>query len=350
MEPFEVIEAVRPWVDPAELVEWRTNRHTRFLLVGRTASGKTTLRNRLLGRADPVGLGGVTQAIDTVTVRREAWTDTPGIDGRDTAIDRLGPAFDTTDVVVWVVDGLQPLTRTERDVVELLLTPGTALACVVSKADLLEDEVDAVLERVRRNTAELAPWLVEAGDLRAWAPSFRGAPRSRRQTEALATALSAVQSRFARVEKPVSPEDLAALTEIRPTVQAWLNRWVARTERMTVSERVADFAEALGTLRDDLLVQLAAEPALSPHLARMPELPHPPGETDGLLATLRMNAAGQAAAVRELRSYAAAWMAEAQILLSEWAETVPTDAERAASWKRASHALQSAISPLRTAS
>ncbi|MCB9673794.1 MAG: 50S ribosome-binding GTPase [Alphaproteobacteria bacterium] len=342
MEPFEVIAAVRPWLEPDELVAWRDGRETRWLLVGRTSCGKTSLRNALLGRSDPVGLGGVTRAFDRAARGRDVWIDTPGIDGRDTAIDTLGPGFDEADVVVWVVDGLQPLTRTERDVVELLLPKGTPLACVVSKADLLEDEVDAVLERVRTNTLHLEPYRIEAGDLRTYAPDLSGHPRSPRQKRALAEALDAVRERFARSERPVSPEELRALTDIRPAVLDWMSRWTTHTERMKVTELVADFTDALDALRNDVLVRLAAHPALSPHLPRLAELPSPPGETEGLLATLRMNAAGRTAALRELRGYAAAWMAEAQILLSDWAESVPTDAEAAARWQRAAQALERA--------
>jgi len=342
VEPFEVIEAVRPWVDPVELQAWRAQRSTRILLVGRTASGKTTLRNRLLGRDDPVGLGGSTRSIDAQTQGRKIWVDTPGIDGRDRAIDQLGPCFDTADLVVWVVDGLQPLTRTEREVVELLMLPGTPLAVVLSRADLLGDEVEAVLERVRRGTQALHPFFIGSGDLRSDSPDLRGAPRSPRQQQQLLDALHAVRRRFEALPQPLSPERLEELIALRPVVRAWLDRWAARTRRMTVGERVADFSAGLSSLADSQLVQLAAEPALVPHLASLPKLPVPT-EADGLLTTIRLNAAGQAATLRELRAIASSWMAEVQVLLDDWAATLPTDAQAATSWERAHSALDQAI-------
>ncbi len=167
--------------------------------------------------------------------------DTPGIDGRDRAIDRRGSEFDTADAIVWVVDGLQPLTRTERDVVELLRLPETPMVCVVSKADLLGDEVEAVLSRVRTGAEAQAV----AADLRTETPilpEFGPIPRRRRE---LAEAVSAVESRFARVARPVSDNQLVAKVDVRAAVRPWLARWNSRSERLTVSEMVADFGSGL---------------------------------------------------------------------------------------------------------
>ncbi len=348
MEPFEVIAAVEPVCPTPEIARWRSERHTTILLVGRTGCGKTTLRNTRLDREDPVGLGGVTRQPDTIVDGRHHWVDTPGIDGRDTAIDQLGPLFDQADVVIWVIDGLQPLTRTERDVVDVLLAPNTPLACVVSRLDLLEDDdVQGVLQRVREGTRDHRPFCVTGGDLREGPVDLGSFPRSPRQIDALEDAYLAVRSRFERLDRPVSPEILADTIDIRSRVRAWLDRWTARTRNRTTSERIADFTEALSSLRDDLLVQLAADPALSAHLNRLDPLPDPPGSTDTLLATLRMNAAGSESTLRELRGYAATWMAETQAVLSDWAETVPTDASAAAAWTQAHDALQAGLDTVR---
>jgi len=137
-------------------------------VVGRLGVGKSTLVSKLTDTEQPTGLGGVTAA-PTVVVREDTrWVDTPGIDDPDAAIRHLGPVLDAADAVVWVVDGLQPVTASERAVLHAIVPPDTPLRIVISKRDLIDPaERGAVIARV---TAHGAVWSAEdirCCDLRA---------------------------------------------------------------------------------------------------------------------------------------------------------------------------------------
>ncbi|MEQ1500748.1 MAG: GTPase [Myxococcota bacterium] len=207
------VEAGRGLVDVGPLtgVARTLDRPWRLAVIGRTGSGKTTLIGRRTGARRPTGLGGVTREVDEIVHDGIVWADTPGIDDPDSAVVALSQVLDHVDAAVWVVDGLQPMTASERGVVAATLPDGVPLWVVVSRIDLVDpDEHDAIVGRVRELAARHAPIAVSACDLRREDPGPVGIlplPGPRRRA-AIAAAVDAVRSSLAAVPVPVEPEQV----------------------------------------------------------------------------------------------------------------------------------------------
>lgn len=297
-------------------------------VLGRVGVGKTTLINRVAGVQRPTGLGGVTRQVATVPAGDVLWIDTPGIDDPDRAIDRLADVGDRAHGIVWVIDGLQPATHTERSVIDVVVPEGVEVRVLVGRGDLLGEEADAVRHRVERLTGRPATVLDLRHDalppLDGWGPTLA---EQQRLEGARMQALRALEA----LPAPVQPDHLRQALDLRPRVKALLDRLAAR--QLSFPDLMQAYRDGFATLAHDLVVRLAADPALAPYVARLPELPPTPDPTADALEVLRLSAAGSVNALRELRSQAAAWLLEAQLALSEW--EVPQDAERAAAYARA---------------
>lgn len=165
------LAALGRWDLLGELVVARS-RAARTLVVGRVGAGKTSLVRRLGGQG-PVGLGGVTKAVAEWPAGERLLIDTVGIDDPDRAIDALGPLADHADEVLWVVDGLQPVTASERVVMPHLVERGAALHALVSRGDLIEAaEHGEITDRARRLGEPFGLRSVWIGDLRRTAPEL----------------------------------------------------------------------------------------------------------------------------------------------------------------------------------
>jgi predicted GTPase len=125
----------------------------RHVVVGAVGSGKSTLLSRLLDSARPTGLGGMTVDVTTHEEGGRRWVDTPGIDDPAQARRVLDPEVRRSDVLVWVVDGLQPALERERKLLSRW-SHDAEVRIVVSRADLL----DALArEAVAARMARIAP-------------------------------------------------------------------------------------------------------------------------------------------------------------------------------------------------
>ncbi len=111
----DAVEAGRGLIDVAVLRDAIAIWDSRWAVavVGRVSTGKSTLVNLLAGeKRSRVGLGGVTKSVTEFRIGEVAVFDTPGIDDEAGALATLQPLLEAVDVVVWVVDGLQPLAPT----------------------------------------------------------------------------------------------------------------------------------------------------------------------------------------------------------------------------------------------
>ncbi len=316
------IEACDGWVDPAPLVAAREALLApwRVAVVGRVAAGKSTLVNALAGQpAQPTGLGGVTGDVTEVAVGDVRLIDTPGIDSPDEAVVRLQPLLDQVDAVVWVVDGLQPATASEREVFGHTLVAGTPLSVVITKADLVEPQERGAVEA---RVAELArPWgasAVHAFDLKRHAPALRDVvpltrpgPRRRRIVD---EAARAVREALAQVDVPPDlPALLEAWSEGVRSVVAHVDQQIAKGILQHKTEALVALIRHTAQAKAPILEVLGRNAP-----PRLPA-PEPPSitATDQVLASL----SGQEGARRVLKAGAARWLAEGQITLREWWHT-----------------------------
>lgn len=295
----------------------------RVAVVGRVGVGKTTWLNRLTGGSRATGLRGTTLAAEEVVHDGVVWVDTPGIDAEDHAIAALAGVVGDSDAVLWIVDGLQPATATERRVLETVTLAGQPRAALVARLDLVDKaERDAVLERVR-SAWELptAPW---GGDLRRAKPrvpdAIAPAATSPRRQQALARGvLAAVDA--VRAMPPA--EDRTALTRrLADDLRARVRDAVARVNpTMRAAEALH---HELDRLREDVLTAWGADPNLAPAVARgLPSLHAPEPKAPTPLGVVAAAMGGEARARAELKAQGARFLADAQVAVADWIAAVP---------------------------
>ncbi|MBT3222549.1 MAG: hypothetical protein HN348_26035 [Proteobacteria bacterium] len=297
----------------------------RVALVGRVSSGKSTLINCFVdGKPRQTGLGGVTKETAEVRHEKAILVDTPGIDVVATALTILGPLLEAVDVVIWVVDGLQPLTSSERQVLTASLLPGTPLHIVVSRLDLTDPhEEEPVLARVEKLTAPLKPLSMRRLDLRHLTNppielvSHPEWPRRRR--EALREALFKMQVELG-AQKPLFNPDVLR-SKVR---QTWRREVQAAAEEVIKAINTGDLymkdhairqlsehaTKAIATFR---AAPVFAEAPLAP--PRMPTFESTESDVWGLV---RAAFGGSATAGRGVKAAAARWLAEGDLLIEEW--------------------------------
>lgn len=287
----------------------------RIVLMGRTSAGKSTLINQITSDARcPVGLGGVTREIVAYPRAALTWYDTPGIDDPDSALIELGTICENADGIVWVVDALQPVTSSERFVLEQLVRPGTAMWIVVAKLDLVEPpERLSVIERVRALSAAYAPLAVSGGDNRRGlllsidAASVPPGPATCAMLRA-----EILTARRALDTLPAVPDpDLLLLrlrTGVRAAVQS-IDEAIAHGRFTRESEALA----ALGQHADTLLTEL--RPLARGLSLPLPVLDHPSKRAFQQIAA---GLAGGGGAKRALQSSAGRWLVESECLINDW--------------------------------
>lgn len=291
-----------------------------IVLVGRTSAGKSTLAGWLTGTPQPTGLAGVTQQIRPLPVGDDlVLVDTPGIDDPDRAVVELQPLLERADEVFWIVDGLQPGTASERDVLAHTLVEGTPLRILISKADLIEpDEIDAVVKRVRHLASRWSPVSVTAHDLRAAA--VHGYPTgdllhprrpSPRQRRIVLEALDEVNQALA-----AQPDHLS-LDTLLDTWREAVRQAVRTVEADIEAGRIHHKTDALAALGATVThVHDAVRAVLGP--LAPPRLPHPDPPTVTAMGQVLGGMSGQEGAARVLKAGAARWLAEGQLVLREW--------------------------------
>lgn len=300
----------------------------RIVLLGRVGAGKTTLFNAWAGRSEPVGLGGTTEVAHVGSLGAAQLHDTPGIDDPDASIVELGELLATADRVVWVVDGLQPLTASERTVVDTIVDSAVDKVVIVSRAELLEPaDAEAVAARVR-SLVGVDPTLA---DLRRSPPGPPSeAPGLRRHGIAQA-ALD--ELRLALVARGPDP-DLAALRlSLRDRVRRTVAHLTAAIDAGKLPDKGAARAalvKAAGDVHRDLCATLPPP---------NPQLPLPEAPSEAVWDQLRQRVSGREGARRVLEAEAGRWLMEGQLALGDWWDDRPELHEVAA--RRA--ALQAAL-------
>jgi hypothetical protein len=319
----EARAAAEGLVDPAPLDRAREvlRAPTTVLVVGRRGVGKSALVGWLSGVPQPTGLGGVTRETTVVDGADERFLDTPGIDDPDEAVLTSGPLAADADAVIWVTDGLQPWTSTERALYGQLHDPLLPLVRVVSRADLVEPaERDEVTARLRA-LADAPVWWA---DLRALARSGGPRPELLRFPSPGPRRRARLRALLAEVAPPVVPT--------REDVRRWF-RDAARDALASVVHDVGTdairssraLAGALAAAHESVLAEL--RPRVPVPLPTVP--PPPPCRLDR----------------RALRAAAADWVAGGELVLAEqWPEARTLDDLRA----RAS-ALAQALDAVRSA-
>lgn len=293
----ESLDEARGWLDEP----WR------IAVIGRVAAGKTTWINAVAGGDGPTGLGGVTEGPREVDAGGRVYVDTPGIDDPDRAIVDLQPLVDAADAVVWVVDGLQPLTASERDVAAVILGEGP-LSVVVTKHDLVEEEEqEPILNRVRDLLERLDPQMVAFVNARTVPrlPALPGPPHtlSPRRRRILEHAVSATRQAL--------PDPPPGRDQVEASWSRAVREQVGEIEAAIGRSAIRDVGAALRALSE------AAEPARRALRAELPSwllplMPEPdvnPGRQVG---------SGPEAARRAVTAAAARWLAEGQLVLREW--------------------------------
>lgn len=296
----------------------------RVAVIGRTSAGKSSFVNRRTGARSPVGLGGVTRRVEEVPFDGGLVLDTPGIDDPDEAVLILETVLETVDAAVWVVDGLQPMTASERAVVETTLPPGMPLWVVVAKLDLVEpEERDSVLQRVRSLAAPRRPIAVQAFDLRTGgidAVSLSSIGRvplpGPRRAAAILDRVAQIRAALASVPFPPHPDEIR--DRWRQEVRAAVRGIEARIAGGGITHQI-DAIAALSTEAPQVVEAVVRR--CGAHPPRLP-LPDPPARTvlDQMLASL----SGAEGARRAVRAAAARWLAEGEWALDDgWSGAAP---------------------------
>lgn len=287
----------------------------RIAALGRTSSGKSTLIRRLAsvpaGEREPmVGLGGVTRAAIEIPRGDVIWVDTPGIDDPDAAILSLAQQAESADILLWVVDALQPMTRSERTVLERIVLPKTPLWVVVAKLDLIEEEErPSVIERVRAISAPFSPIGLAAGDNRTaigpeLPPELPIGPARRGQ---IRKEIEATELALRSLPPLTDPEALLAL--LRGQVRAWVHQIGAQIASGEIGHE-EDVREALRQKVAAFSAEIARGPAPAPKIPLLPVQ----GPSGRILAGL----AGSGGARRALQTIAGRWLLEGEAAIADW--------------------------------
>lgn len=290
------------------------------VVVGRTGVGKSSLIRALTGARVPVGLGGVTRAAAPYLHRGVTWVDTAGLDGVDAGIAALRPLLAAADGVVWVVDGLQPVARSARAVVEAVREPGVDLRLLVARADLVPAEeqrtlrrrVDAVARALDATVLGLAdlrgPLDASVSEALRAEPGSLSPTRRRRLSQAVGTVAAAI------ADHPGPPDPLRG----PPAAHAAWRGLVGELHGQVPSQDDDGLAHALATLPDRLEGRLRSDPTAAAlvHALGPPRIPTvaPPPARD-LLAQVVSGRAGRDRAWRAVLHDA---LAEGDAALHAW--------------------------------
>jgi hypothetical protein len=156
----------------------------RVVIVGGTSVGKTTLANAWTDTQAPTGLGGQTHEVRETRHKDRLIIDTPSLDeGFD-----IFPVAHGCDLLVWVVDGLRPISQTEATRIAAVQPLVGDCVAIVSRADLLPT---AEYTQVMKRCEQLFKGPTVAADLRRSPPAFPPIDPLRTRRRALTSFLTA---------------------------------------------------------------------------------------------------------------------------------------------------------------
>lgn len=292
------------------------------LVVGRRGAGKSSLVAFRTGVPQPVGLCGVTRAAVVVTARGEQVIDTPGFDDPDEALLALAPLWAEADAVLWVTDGLQPWTATERSLHARLDDPRVPVVRVVSRADLVApEEQEEVTDRLRA-LADLPVWWA---DLRARAREGGALPPALRFPHPGPRRRARIEALLGAVRAPAVPTPDAIVRDWHGLASAAHAAVVHRWESGGCPSRAA-LAEALLAAHESVLAELGPRVPVPLPALPTPRLPRPDR--------------------RSLRAAGADWVAAGTLALTEsWpaADALRSLGARADALRRALDAARTAL-------
>jgi small GTP-binding protein len=314
------------------LALWRSP--WRIAIVGRTSTGKSTLVNLLAGQNDhPTGLGGVTQEVSVAHIGAMEVIDTPGIDDENQALTVLQPLLETVDSVIWIIDGLQPLTATERRVMDLTWVQDTPLHILVSRLDLADPaDAPAVLERVKALTSRYAPLSLRRADLRhleAPPTGLLASGQSPRRTRALRRALDHLEAALEKL--PEAPPEADIRARVREIWRAAVRRATEDIDSAIAEGRIDHKDQSVqalldrsGSVAQAFREQLQLYPPAAIHVAAVgpPALPVPARQNRTPLRYVLAGMSGAEGARRALKVAAAQWMANGEIAVLDWLDTL----------------------------
>ncbi len=325
-----LLDATRDWLptDGVLSARDRCSAPWRTVVVGRRSAGKSTIVNLAAGESgQATGLGGVTQSVAEVAVGEHTFVDTPGI-GTQGVYDALLDALDDADAILWVVDGLHPVTLTERRLLREGRLGSTVINVVVTHLDLVdEQDVEGVLERVRSFSEPLGVSTVTRCDLRE--PQVR-IPEPIRQVGATSPARRAILRAAADAVDAaldeLPPPGLETLTHAaREIWSAEVGRAMAETGLSINVGRVHKGATIDGLRHVATAARQRAEAAIGalprPDDLGAPALPLPPRRARTLVGEALGAWGGEEGARRVLRAHAAGWLADGHLALIEWIES-----------------------------
>jgi len=306
---FEALDRLGIGGDPVMQAMSRSRGSPREADEGRQGVGKTTLCNAWSGQSRPVGLGGSTTETGHLPLGTVTLLDTPGIEGFFDADDVLA----TADGLVWVIDGLAPLSASERE----RLRPWSArlpTVAIVSRIDIVDDEEHAeVRERVKALIGR-DPLLA---DLRRAPPplTLPGGMEALRKRRFQAV-LEEVGRQIAAVPRLPSREDVVARLG---------NLWRTKVKAASQTLGFGGRARLAGVAAESWYAEIALLPFRPPEVS-LAGLPQPdPGEPMRVYAG-RLAMAGAAAIADGVESWPAA---EEQAIALDEARVALTEALRA---------------------
>ncbi len=165
----------------------------RVVIVGGTSVGKTTLANAWTGGNAPTGLGGQTHEVRETRHQDRLIIDTPSLDeGFD-----IFPVAHGCDLLVWVVDGLRPISQTESTRIAAVRPLVGDCVAIVSRTDLLPT---AEYTQVMTRCGQLFEGPTAAADLRRSPPAFPPIDPLRTRRRALTSFLTACLAPLVQTE------------------------------------------------------------------------------------------------------------------------------------------------------
>jgi len=349
------VHAVRQALQPPESVTW--------LVVGRRSAGKSRLINRLLHTHAAVGLGGTTRDVvaytdadaDSDADRGLVLLDTPGIEDDLDGADLIASHLADIDGLLWVVDGLQPLTRVERRAVDRAAPPDVPLLAVLSRLDLVEPaEHSAILERVRRLLDPRAPQAVLPADDPALDSLLRTPPdplRSPRGRLATRAALQGVATSLSHLADAIGPDPGGLAAEAVTRWRSLLADAQAHVAASVRDHQILFRDQALQALHTRLLTAAESVRAfLHAELGESPTWRPAPPDTLDLAGQARDLLGGARHVLDGLQTGAQAWQAAGEHAFEAVTQLPVSRAllQRTQALRQARHAVEQALAALPT--